>query len=142
MKTKKGLKVLKKTSTEYLKKMYNKSVSYILKKETWRSTESETYGKSKILLNTRQSLKKIGNELDFFKFPTIEGVKISYYKTMGLFFDKFELEHQIAMTSEENYLLRDLTSSNEVTNENELKIFKLSTVDKLEKLYFKSIGKL
>jgi len=142
MKTKKGLKVLKKTSTEYLKKMYNKSVSYILKKETWRSTESETYGKSKILLNTRQSLKKLGNELDFFKFPTIEGVKISYYKTMGLFFDKFEPEHQMAMTSEENYLLRDLTSSNEVTNENELKIFKLSTVDKLEKLYFKSIGKL
>ena len=142
MKTKRGLKVLKKTSTEYLKTMYNKSVSYIFKKETWRSTETETYGKSKILLNTRQSLKKLGNELDFFKFPTIEGVKISYYKTMGLFFDKFELEHQIAMTSEENYLLRDLTSSNEVTNENELKIFKLSTVDKLEKLYFKSIGKI
>ena len=140
MKTKRGLKVLKKHSTEYLKKVYNRSVSYILKKETWRSTESETYGKSKILLNTRQSLKKIGNELDFFKFPTIEGVKISYYKTMGLFFDKFEPEHQIAMTSEENYLLRDLTSSDEV--ENELKIFKLSTVDKLEKLYFKSVGKL
>ncbi len=140
MKTKRGLKVLKKNSTEYLKKVYNRSVSYILKKETWRSTESETYGKSKILLNTRQSLKKIGNELDFFKFPTIEGVKISYYKTMGLFFDKFEPEHQIAMTSEENYLLRDLTSSDEV--ENELKIFKLSTVDKLEKLYFKSVGKL
>ena len=138
MKTKKGFKVLKKTSTEYLKKMYNKSVSFILKKETWRSTESETYGKSKILLNTRQSLKKLGNELDFFKFPTIVGAKIIYYKTMSMFFDKFEPEHQMSMISEENYLLRDLPPSAEYTNDNELKIFKLPTVDSLEKLYFKS----
>lgn len=142
MKTKKGLKVLKKTSTEYLKKMYNKSVTYILNRNTWRSTESDTYGKSKILLHTRKSLIKLGNELDFFKFPTIEGVKISYYKTMGLFFDKFEPEHQMQMTSEENYLLRDLPSSADYSNDNELKIFKLPTIDKLEKLYFKSIGKL
>jgi hypothetical protein len=142
MKTRKGLKVLKKTSTEYLKKMYHKSVSYILNRETWRSTESDTYGKSKILLHTRKSLKKLGNELDFFKFPTIVGAKIIYYKTMSMFFDKFEPEHQTAMISEENYLLRDLPPSADYTNDNELKIFKLPTVDSLEKLYYKSIGKL
>jgi hypothetical protein len=122
--------------------MYSKSVSYILKKETWRSTESETYGKSKILLNTRKSLIKLGNELDFFKFPTIVGAKIIYFKTMSMFFDKFEPEHQTAMISEENYLLRDLPPSTDYTNDGELKIFKWQTVDSLEKLYYKSVGKL
>jgi hypothetical protein len=142
MKSKRGLKVLKKTSTEYLKKMYNKSVSYIMNRNNWRSTEMDSYGKSKILLKTRKSLVKLGNDLNFFKFPIIEGVKISYYKSMGLFFDKFEPEHQMQMTSEENYLLRDLSPSADYFNDNELKIFKLPTIDKLENLYFKSIGKI
>lgn len=136
------LKIFRKTSIEYLKKMYSKSVSYLFDKNTWRSTESDTYGKSRILLHTRKSLIRFGNELNIFKFPTIGGLKIIYHKSMALFFDKYQTEHQMALTSEENYLLRDLSSSAEYANEKELKIFKLPTIDKLETLYYKSIGKM
>lgn len=141
MKTNNELKIFRKTSIEYLKKMYNKSVSYIFDRSTWKSTEADTFGKSRILLHTRKSLIRFGNELMIFKFPTIVGLKIIYHKSIAMFFDKYQDEHQIALTSEENYLLRDLSSSAEYANEKELKIFKLPTIDKLETLYYKSIGK-
>jgi oligoribonuclease NrnB/cAMP/cGMP phosphodiesterase (DHH superfamily) len=138
----KELKIFRKPSIEYLKKMYSKSVSYVFDKNSWTSTSPETYGESRILLHTRKSIKRLGNELKIFKAPSIVGIKIIYYKSIGFVFDRYRLEHQMALISEENYLLRDLSSSAEYLNEKEWKIFKLPTIDKLESLYYKSIGKL
>jgi hypothetical protein len=136
------LKIFKKTSIEYLKKMYDNSVSYIFAKNTWKSTSPEYYGEYRILLHTRKSLKRIGRELLIFKAPSINGLQISYYKSMAFIFDNFKLQHQIAGVSDDNYLLRDLSTSEEYANEKELKIFKFPSVDKLETLYYKNIGKL
>ena len=61
---------------------------------------------------------------------------------MAFVFDRYYREHQMALVLEENYLLRDLSSSAEYLNDKELKIFKLLTIDYLEALYYKSIGKL
>jgi hypothetical protein len=136
MKAKNELKIFRKVSIDYLEKMYRKSMTYILDKNTWRSTESETYGESRILLHTRKSLKKLGNEMNIFKFPMIVGLSIIYDKSMALF-DKSLSEHHLLLVSEENYLLRDLSMSVASVNENELKIFKLTTVDILESIYNK-----
>lgn len=133
---------MRKISKEYLAKMCSKSIFNIFNKNIWKSKEVDTYGKSRILLHTRKSVKQFGNELNIFKYPTIEGLKIIYHKSMSMFFDKYDHEHQMEMISEENYLLRDLSTSSECGNENELKIFKLPTIEKLEKLYYKSIGKI
>ena len=143
MRTKKELKIFRKTSIEYLKKMYNNSVTYIFDRNTWRSTAPEYYGESKVLLHTRKSIKRLGNELMIFKAPTIVGLKITYYKSMAFLFDRNRLQHQLVPVSEVNYLLRDLsnpTKTNEQT-EKELNIFSLPSIDKLESLYYKSIGK-
>ncbi|MFT3753569.1 MAG: hypothetical protein QM800_12085 [Paludibacter sp.] len=136
------LKIFRKPSIEYLKRMYNKSVSYIFDKNNWTSTDPETYGEPRLLLHTRKSLERLGSELKIFKAPSIVGIKIMYYKSMAFVFDRYRREHQMALVSEENYLLRDLSNSASCTNEKELKIFKLPTIDKLEQLYYKSIGKL
>ena len=136
------LKIFRKPSIEYLKKMYSKSMSYIFDKNSWMSRAPETYGESKILLHTRKSIKRLGNELKIFKAPSIVGIKIIYYKSMAFVFDRYYREHQMALVLEENYLLRDLSSSAEYLNDKELKIFKLLTIDYLEALYYKSIGKL
>jgi len=136
------LRIFRKPSIEYLKKMYRESVSYIFDKNSWTSTEPETYGESRILLHTRKSIERLGKELKIFKAPSIVGIKIIYYKSMAFVFEKYRDEHQMALVSEENYLLRDLSTSDSYTNDKELKIFKLPTIDKLEMLYYKSIGKL
>ena len=142
MKERKELKIFRKTSIEYLTKMYNESMNYVLDKSIWKSTEADTFGKYRILLHTRKSLKKLGGELKIFKAPTIVGLKIMYYKSMGFVFDKYALEQRVATLGEENYLLRDLPASSDYFNDMELKIFKLPTVEKLESLYYKSRGKL
>jgi hypothetical protein len=142
MRKRNELKIFKKISIGYLKKMYDNSVSYIFDKNSWKSTSPEYYGESKILLHTRKSLKKLGKELMIFKAPTIVGLKITYYKSMAFIFDNFKLQHQVAGVSEDNYLLRDLSTSAEYANDKELKIFKFPSIDKLENLYYKSIGKL
>jgi hypothetical protein len=142
MKEKKELKIFRKTSIEYLKRMYDESMCYVLDKNTWKSTDADTYGKSRILLRTRKSLKKLGGELKIFKAPSIVGLKIMYYKSMGFVFDKYASEHRLATFGEENYLLRDLPASADYFNDMELKIFKLPTVEKLESMYYKSIGKV
>jgi len=141
MESKKELMIFRKISIEYLKKMYRDSLTYVLDKNTWKSTSPDTYGQVRFLLRTRKSLKKIGKELRIFKFPTVEGLKISYNKSVAFVFDKYQNEHLLALTSEENYLLRDLSASPDTENEKELKIFKLPTIEKLESLYYKSIGK-
>ena len=80
------LKIFRKPSIEYLKKMYSKSMSYIFDKNSWMSRAPETYGESKILLHTRKSIKRLGNELKIFKAPSIVGIKIIYYKSMAFVF--------------------------------------------------------
>lgn len=143
MSAKKELKIFRKTSIEYLKKMYNNSVTYIFDRNTWRSTSPEYYGESKVLLHTRKSIKRLGNELMIFKAPTIVGLKITYYKSMAFLFDRNSLEHQLIPVSEANYLLRDLSNPINTTDqsEKELRIFSLPSIDKLESMYYKSIGK-
>ena len=142
MKEKNELKIFRKTSIEYLKKMYTRSASYIFDKENWRSTAPDTYGKSKVLLKTRKSITKFGKELKIFKSPSIVGLKISYYKSMNFVFEKYRREHRMALIAEENYLLRDLPESAAYTDDSEWKIFKLPTIEKLEFLYFKNKEKL
>ena len=139
MKAKKELKIFRKPSIEYLKRMYTKSTTYIFDKETWTSTSPDTYGESKVLLNTRKTIKKLGKELKIFKAPTIVGIKIVYFKSVAFIFDRYRLEHQMASAGQENYLLRDLSTSTAITNDKELKIFKLPSIDQLESMYYKKI---
>jgi hypothetical protein len=141
MKEKKELKIFRKTSIEYLKRMYHESATYILDKSIWRSTAPETYGQSRVLLRTRRSLKRFGADLNIFKMPTIEGVKIVYHRSKNYMADMFRSERLVAI-SEENYLLRDLSPNADYLNDNELKIFRFASIDKLESLYYKSVGKL
>lgn len=137
MKARKELKIFNKTSIEYLKKIYSKSVSFVFDKNSWKSIMAENYWDSRIFGILENQSKRVGNELKIFKVPSIVGLKIIYYKCIAFVFDKHSLEHQIALGSEENYLLRDLSSSAEYSNEKELKIFKFLNIDKLEKLCFK-----
>jgi len=136
------LKIFKKPSIGYLKKLYKKSISNIFDKNSWISTSPEYFGESKILLHTRKSLKRLGDELNIFKAPTIVGLKIIYYKSVAFLFDNNCPEPQTASVSEDNYLYRDL--SNPVNSpdqiEKELNIFKYPTIEYLKSLYTKSIG--
>lgn len=139
MKRAKKLKIFRKSSIEYLKKMYRKSVDYVFDKNTWRSNEPETLGESRILLHTRKSLKKVGNELNIFKAPTIVGIKIIYYKSLAYLFDSSCRDYKVNGHPEENYLLRDLSGSSRTPEQTdkELKIFKFPNIDYLELLYTK-----
>ncbi len=139
MKSKKPLKIFKKISIEYLKKRYRESIEYVFDKNTWRSTEPETFGESKVLLRTRKSLQKFGNDMKIFKAPTMHGLKIVYYKTYSLLFDNYALATKPATEADDDYLLRDLSSSEkDLTSTNkELRIFKLPKIENLEKLYFR-----
>ena len=144
MRAENKLKIFKKPSIGYLKKLYNKSISNIFDKSSWISTSPETLGESKILLHTRKSLKRLGDELNIFKAPTIVGLKIIYSKSVAFLFENNWSEPQAVAVSEDNYLYRDL--SNPVNSpdqiEKELKIFHYPTIEYLKSLYSKSIGML
>lgn len=144
MRTENKLKIFKKPSIGYLKKLYKKSISNIFDKNSWISSSPEYYGESKILLHTRKSLKRLGEELNIFKAPTIVGLKIIYHKSVAFLFDTNCPEPQTAGASEDNFLYRDLSNpvkSPEQT-EKELKIFNYPTIEYLKSLYSKSIGKI
>ena len=144
MRAENKLKIFKKPSIGYLKKLYNKSISNIFDKSSWISTSPETLGESKILLHTRKSLKRLGDELNIFKAPTIVGLKIIYSKSVAFLFENNWSEPQAVAVSEDNYLYRDL--SNPVNSpdqiEKELKIFHYPNIEYLKSLYSKSIGML
>jgi len=138
------LRIFKKPSITYLKRLYKKNIYNIFDKNNWISSSPEYFGESKILLHTRKSLKKLGDELIIFKAPAIVGLKIMYYKSMAFVFDRKRPEPQTAAVSEDNFLYRDL--SNPVNSpdqiEKELNIFQYPTIEYLKSLYYKSIGKL
>ena len=144
MRAENKLKIFKKPSIAYLKKLYKLSISNIFDKNSWISTSPEYYGESKILLHTRKSLKRLGEELNIFKAPTIVGLKIIYHKSVAFLFESECPEIQTVSASEDNYLYRDL--SNPVKSpeqiEKELKIFKYPTIEYLKSLYSNSIGKI
>jgi hypothetical protein len=136
MKTRNQLKIFNKTSIDFLKKIYI-GMSYVFTQNSWKSARAGNYWDSRIFGIPDAQFKRIGNELKIFKVPSIAGLKITYYKCIAFVFDKNHLVHQIASGSEENFLLRDLSSSAQNSNEKELKIFKFLNIDKLEKLSFK-----
>jgi len=144
MRAENKLKIFKKPSIAYLKKLYKLSISNIFDKNSWISSSPEYYGESKILLHTRKSLKRLGEELNIFKAPTIVGLKIIYHKSVAFLFESECPEIQTVSASEDNYLYRDL--SNPVKSpeqiEKELKIFKYPTIEYLKSLYSNSIGKI
>jgi hypothetical protein len=144
MRAENKLKIFKKPSIGYLKRLYKKSISNIFDKNSWISTSPDTLGESRILLHTRKSLKRLGDELNIFKAPTIVGLKIIYSKSVAFLFENNWSEPQTATVSEDNYLYRDL--SNPVNSpdqiEKELKIFHYPTIEYLKSLYSKSIGML
>jgi len=140
----KELKIFKKPSIGYLKKLYSKSITYIFDKNSWISDSPDTLGESRVLLHTRKSLKRLGDELNIFKAPSIVGLKIIYYKSVAYLFDSYTPEPQTVTTSEDNYLYRDLSNPVNTPDqtEKELKIFKYPNIEYLKSLYSKSIGKL
>ena len=144
MRAENKLKIFKKPSIAYLKKLYKLSISNIFDKNSWISSSPEYYGESKILMHTRKSLKRLGEELNIFKAPTIVGLKIIYHKSVAFLFESECPEIQTVSASEDNYLYRDL--SNPVKSpeqiEKELKIFKYPTIEYLKSLYSNSIGKI
>jgi len=139
-----NLKIFKKPSIAYLKKLYKKSVYNIFDKNNWISSSPEYYGESRILLHTRKSLKKLSDELIIFKAPSIVGLKIMYYKSLAFMFDTRRAQPQTATVSEDNFLYRDLSDpvNSPEQIEMELNIFKYPTIEYLKSLYYKSIGKL
>ena len=140
----KELKIFKKPSIGYLKKLYSKSITYIFDKNSWISDSPETFGESRVLLHTRKSLKRLGDELNIFKAPSIVGLKIIYSKSVAFLFDSYSHEPQTANVCEDNYLYRDLSNPVNTPDqlEKELKIFKYPNIEYLKSLYSKSIGKL
>jgi hypothetical protein len=140
----KELKIFKKVSIGYLERMYEKSICYIFDKNKWKSQSPEHLGEFRVLLHTRKSLQKLGNELNIFKAPTIVGLKIIYNKSLAYLFDSNRKEPQTVVISEDNYLYRDLSNpkNSPDQSEKELKIFKFPTIDYLKSLYFKSSAKL
>jgi hypothetical protein len=116
--------------------MYQRSIGYVLDKNTWKSNDPETMGKSRFLLHTRKSLKKVGEELKIFNAPSIVGIKIIYSKSLAYLFDSSCRDSQVNGHFEENYLLREFSEQAEQT-EKELKIFKFPNIDYLERLYIK-----
>ena len=144
MRTDKNLKIFKKPSIAYLKRLYQKSISNIFDKNNWISSSPESLGESRILLHTRKSLQRLGEELNIFKAPTIVGLKIIYHKSVAFLFDTNCPEPQTANVSEDNYLYRDLSNplAPPEQTEKELKIFKYPNIEYLKSLYSKSIGKL
>jgi len=140
----KELKIFKKPSIGYLKRLYSKSITYIFDKNSWISDSPEYFGESKVLLHTRKSLKRLGDELNIFKAPSIVGLKIIYYKSLAFLFDSNCPEPQTANVSEDNFLYRDLSNPVNTPDqiERELKIFKYPTIEYLKSLYSNSIGKM
>ncbi len=144
MKRTKESKKFKKTSIEFIKNMYRKGVNYVFDKNSWKSNSPETLGAFRVLLHTRKSLKRLGNEMNIFKAPTMVGLKIIYYKSVSYLFDNNCQEFSRVALSEDKYLLRDLSDSQKISDQTdkELKIFKFPNIDYLEKLYFKSKEKV
>lgn len=153
MKIENKLKIFRKPSIGYLKKLYKNSISNIFDINSWKSNSTDSFGESKILLHTRKSLKRFGNELKIFKVPSIVGLKIIYYKSLAFVFDRKPTEPQTALISEDNFLYRDLSSPDLSSpidvidhtpeqTEKELKIFKYPNIDYLKSLYYRSIGKI
>ena len=124
--------------------MYSKSITYIFDKNSWISDSPEYFGESKVLLHTRKSLKRLGDELNIFKAPSIVGLKIIYNKSVAFLFDSDRPEPQTAGLSEDNFLYRDLSNpvNSPEQTEKELKIFKYPNIEYLKSLYSNSIGKL
>ena len=80
----KELKIFKTPSIEVLKKIYNKSIGYVLNKET-RDLENSSISNTFRHFNknhfTKKTLVKIGHELQLFNKPSIENLKLLYAKT-------------------------------------------------------------
>jgi hypothetical protein len=80
----KELKIFKTPSIEVLKKVYNKSIGYVLNKET-RDLENSSISNTFRHFNknhiTKKTLVKIGHELQLFNKPSIENLKLLYAKT-------------------------------------------------------------
>ena len=85
----KELKIFNKPSIDVLKSLYNKSLGYVLNKDSW-NFETPSISKTFRRLNknhrTKRTLDKIGHELSIFKAPSIENLKI-LYKNAGKFLD-------------------------------------------------------
>ena len=78
MGTDKKLKIFKKPSIAYLKRLYKKSISNIFDKNNWISNSPEYLGESKILLHTRKSLQRLGEELNIFNFLSVPIISFFY----------------------------------------------------------------
>lgn len=85
----KELKIFNNPSVDILKLLYNKSLGYVLNKESW-NFETPSISKSLRHLNknhrTKRTLDKIGHELRIFNTPSIENLKLIYIKA-GKFLD-------------------------------------------------------
>jgi hypothetical protein len=147
MKQKRQLKMFKNPSIEYLKTLYNKSVSYLFDNSDWKSVSASHEGssrKTRVLKYTKKSLKQFGDELNIFKIPVIKDLKIIYYKSMEFVFDNNGPEPQMASAWEDNFQFSDVPTAEDSSSrsEKELSIFKAPNIENLKQLYYKSIGKL
>ena len=147
MKTKRQLKIFRNPSIEYLKTLYNKSVSYLFDNSDWKSASASQKHSSKrtrVLRYTKKSLKQFGDELNIFKIPVIKDLKIIYYKSMEFVFDNNGPEPQIASAWEDNLQFSDFPTAEDSLSrsEKELSIFKAPSIENLKQLYYKSIGKI
>ena len=80
----KELKIFKSPSIEVLKKIYDKSIGFVLNKETRdfeTSSISNTFRHFNKKQITKKTLDKIGQELQLFNKPSIENLKLLYAKT-------------------------------------------------------------
>jgi len=85
----KELKIFNNPSIDILKSLYNKSLGYVLNKNSWNfetPSISKTYKHLNKNHRTKRTLDKIGHELKIFNAPSIENLKLLYNKA-GKFLD-------------------------------------------------------
>ena len=107
MKTSKELKIFRKASIEYLKRLNSKSLTYVFGLGKRTSPLGESYSRLPLLRRSRQSLKRFAREMNIFKAPVIDGLQIMYYRTYSYVFEKFHSEPSFEMGQDMEWDFRD-----------------------------------
>lgn len=97
MKASKELKIFRKASIEYLKRVNSKSLSYMFGFGKSVPPVDDKYKRLRVLRRSRQSLKRFAREMSIFKAPLIVGLQIMYYRTYSYVFENNNPEPNFEM---------------------------------------------
>lgn len=107
MKTSKELKIFRKASIEYLKRLNSKSLTYVFGFRNKTFQAGESYSRLHVLRRSRQSLKRFAREMNIFKAPVIVGLQIMYFRTYSYVFENIHSEPSFEMGQDVEWDFRD-----------------------------------